>query len=209
MALRDVQASRARLVESAARERRSLERDLHDGAQQQIVSVGMRLRSVQRTLDPDGPQYAELEIAVGALEATIEELRRLAHGLRPSRLDDGLQAALGALVATAPVPVDVQVTGVDVTGELVTTTAYFVAAEAYTNALKHAGADGITIAVWMADHNHTLCVEVVDNGTGGAGGDLVSVQDRVAPLGGTVTVDSPPGAGTRVRVEIPDAHRGR
>jgi signal transduction histidine kinase len=203
-ALRDVQSSRARLVAAAAEERRLLERDLHDGAQQQIVSVGMRLRSTQRRIDPTSTEYGELDAAVEALEATIAELRRLAHGIRPERLDDGLPTALGVLVADAPVPVRLTVSPAPV-GDTVATTAYFVVAEAYTNALKHAQAGSIAISV--VDEGTSLRIEVADDGVGGANGGFTSVRDRVASLGGTVRVVSPPGAGTRVVAEIPDAHR--
>jgi signal transduction histidine kinase len=203
-ALRDVHSSRARLVAAAAQERRLLERDLHDGAQQQIVSVGMRLRSTQRRLDPASPEYVELDAAVEALEATIAELRRLAHGIRPDRLDDGLPAALGILVAAAPIPVRLSVSPVPVS-DTVATTAYFVVAEAYTNALKHAQAGAIDITVSAA--GTSLRIEVADDGIGGANGGFTSLRDRVASLGGDVQVVSPPGAGTRLVVEIPDAHR--
>src|SRR5262249_8993509 len=120
------------------------------------------------------------------------------------RLDDGLPAALGILVAGAPVPVRLSVTATPV-GDTVATTAYFVVAEAYTNALKHAQAGAIDITV--ADAGTSLRIEVADDGVGGANGGLTSVRDRVASLGGDVRVVSPPGAGTRVVVEIPDAHR--
>ena len=205
-ALRDVQESRARIVETATEERRRLERDLHDGAQQQIVSVGMRLRSTQRRLDPASAEHRDLDAAVETLEATILELRRLAHGIRPGLLDDGLPAALRALVADAPVPVHLSVDAAPLT-DVVTTTAYFVVAEAYANALKHARCTSITIAV--AGSAGTVRIEVTDDGAGGAPTGSTSVRDRVASLGGDLTIDSPPGAGTRIAVEIPDAHRPR
>ncbi|MER7006702.1 histidine kinase [Dactylosporangium sp. NPDC000555] len=190
------------MVEAGTTERRRLERDLHDGAQQQIVSVGMRLSSTQRGLAPDSPAHHDLDLAVEALEATIAELRRLAHGLRPSRLDDGLPAAVRALVADAPVPVRVSVTDVR-TSESVATTVYFAVAEAWANALKHARAGSVNVTVAPADDG-SLRVSVTDDGVGGAG-DLTTVRDRVASLGGSLTVDSPPGAGTRIEVRIPDA----
>ena len=205
-ALDDVRASRARLLQATAEERRRLERDLHDGAQQQIVAVGMRLRSLQRRFDPGSTEHRELDIGVEALEATVVELRRLARGIRPSGLDDGLHAALNALVAGSPVPVALSVADVQ-TSDVVATTVYFVVAEAYANALKHAGADAVIIKV--AEDAATLRVEVSDDGVGGATADLAAVRDRVASVGGTVSVHSPPGLGTRIRVEIPDAHRRR
>ncbi|MEU7876484.1 histidine kinase [Dactylosporangium sp. NPDC049140] len=201
-ALRDVRDSRARLLQAGAAERRRLERDLHDGAQQRIVSVGMRLRSTQRGLAADSPAYRDLDLAVEALEATIAELRQLAHGLRPSRLDDGLPAAVRALVADAPLDVRVRVADVRTT-EAVGTTVYFAVAEAWANALKHAGAGCVDVTVAPADDG-ALLAAVADDGVGGAG-DLTAVRDRVASLGGTLRVDSPPGGGTRIEVRIPGA----
>lgn len=204
MALRDAEASRERLVRATADERRRLERDLHDGAQQQIVAVGMRLRSLQRGLAGQSREFAELDVAVESLEATIAELRRLAHGIRPSQLDDGLPAALRALVAHSPVPTDL--TAADLTvADLIATTVYFVVAEAHANALKHAGASRIAIAV--RQHREGLLVEVSDDGVGGADTDLPAVRDRVASVGGRVHVHSPRQGGTTITAEIPDAHR--
>ena len=135
-ALDEVEASRVRLVDAAATERKRLERDLHDGAQQRIIATGMRLRSLQQRLDPTAA--AEVDTAIRELEVTVTELRRLAHGVRPSRLDDGLGPALEGLLATSPVPVDLHVAALPETDESRTLTAYLVASEAVTNALKHA-----------------------------------------------------------------------
>ena len=203
-ALRDVRSSRARIVEATADERRSLERDLHDGAQQQIVAVGMRLRSLQQRLPAASPEHAEIDAAVEALQDTIAELRRLAHGIRPGRLDDGLSAALRALTADSAIPVELSVADVP-TSDAVSITGYFVVAETYANALKHAQAQSISISITGV--NGGIHIDVSDDGLGGAGTGLTSVRDRVASLGGTLTVTSPPGAGTRIVVEIPDAHR--
>ena len=200
-ALEDARSSRARLALSTAAERHRLARDLHDGAQQQIIAVGMRLRSVQRQLDPALPAHADLEAAVASLSGTVAELRRLAHGVRPSRLNDGLAAALKALVADSPIPVDITVDDID-TSEVTATTAYFVVAEALTNALKHACATAIEVSV--IQHDHILTIDVRDNGCGGAstGFGLTSVRDRVASAGGNMSLYSPPGAGTRLTATI-------
>ena len=107
-ALEDVSASRTRLVEEVIAERRRLERDLHDGAQQRILAVGMRLRSVQRERQLDLETHEELDAAIEALQATIDELRELAQGLRPSRLNDGLEAAIRDLTRGSPIPVEVE-----------------------------------------------------------------------------------------------------
>jgi signal transduction histidine kinase len=204
-ALRDVRTSRSRLVHAVAEERRQWERDLHDGAQQQVVAAGMRVRSLQRRLPAGAVEYHELDAVVEALEATIAELRRLAHGIRPSRLDDGLPAALHALVVDGPIPVRLSVADLVGVPEVLATTVYFIVAEVYANALKHARAGTVTIAVEQRDG--AVRVEVGDDGVGGAGIGPTSVRDRVASVGGTMSVSSPPGGGTRVEVLIPDADR--
>lgn len=203
-ALREVSASRERMLHATAEERRKLERDLHDGAQQRIVAVGMRLRSLQRKLR--GEAVTELDLAVESLEATIAELRRLANGVRPGLLDDGLAVALQALVAGSPIPVDLAVDDVR-PSDPVATTVYYLVAEAYANALKHADADRVGIAVTSSAGS--LRVLVADDGVGGVDTDLPAVRDRVAAVGGTLEVRSPPGGGTVVTVEIVDAHIGR
>jgi len=197
-ALAEIRDSRARLVEASAHERRQLERDLHDGAQQRVLAVGMRLRSAQARLHPDDPTYADLDAAVAGLEATVAELRRLAHGIRPSGLDDGLGAAVRSLVAGCPLPVEVSVPDVPMS-DAVASTAYYVIAEAMANTLKHARAGAVRICVEPRDGR--LAVEVVDDGVGGARAafGLSALQDRVAAHGGRVEVVSPAGAGTSVR----------
>lgn len=205
-ALADVHASRLRLVAAGAEERRRLERDLHDGAQQQIVAVAMRLQAVQRRLGRNSEGYGELAAAVQLLEGTLTELRRLAHGLRPSRLDDGLGSALAHLARDGSVPVDLAVEpAVDAAPlpDLVATTAYFVVVEAVANALKHAAAAQVRVAVGL--QSDSLVVTVTDDGIGGArdGFGLTSLRDRVASAGGRVEVASPVGGGTTVTAVIP------
>ncbi|MGX6608418.1 sensor histidine kinase [Micromonosporaceae bacterium Da 78-11] len=206
LALDDARASRSRLVEAVTEERRRLERDLHDGAQQGILAVGMRLRLLQRrgpAATGDGHLGRELDAAVAGLEDTIAELRRLAHGIRPSRLGDGLDAALRDLADGSPLPVEVSVaTEGAAPGEAVTTTAYFVVAECLTNAAKHAGATGVTVCVTTEDDR--LVVRVSDDGRGGAVArfGLTAMQDRVVALGGAVTIVSPAGGGTTVRAVL-------
>ncbi|TKV60595.1 hypothetical protein FDO65_02540 [Nakamurella flava] len=214
-ALADVSASRTRLAQAAEQERRRLERDLHDGAQQSIVAVGMTVRSVQRDLDPASAAWADLDRAVGTLEATIAELRRLAHGLRPAGLDDGLARALARLAADCPVPVTVDCRGsgpVHSTGDawadldpLTVETVWFVVAEALTNVLRHARADRAAVMVDRTGSGVTVIV--TDDGIGGAreGFGLRSLRDRVGAAGGELTVDSAPGQGTTVRAVVPCA----
>lgn len=188
-------------METAAIERRRLERDLHDGAQQRIVAVGMRLRSVQRRHLPGDPAHEDLDHAVNSLESIVEELRRLAHGVRPSMLDDGLEVALRALAADSPVAVQVDVAEMS-NSEAAATTACFVVAEALANALKHADAMSVHVRVGPIDGR--LGVEVCDDGFGGAcsGFGLTALRDRVAALDGQFDIDSPAGAGTRIRAVL-------
>lgn len=201
-ALAEVSASRSRLVTAAAGERLRLERDLHDGAQQQLVAIGMRLRSVQHRLGAGSAAYDDLDEAVDALGQTVGELRRIAHGIRPGRLDDGLAAALRGLVQDSSVPVRLDVAEVDVS-EVVATAAYYTVGEAMANALKHAHAGRVDVGVRRQDGR--LVVEVSDDGVGGAraGFGLTSLRDRIASVGGELTLHSPPGAGTSIRAEIP------
>jgi signal transduction histidine kinase len=203
-ALAEVRASRSRLMEAVTVERQRLERDLHDGAQQQLIAVGMRLRSLQYQLGAGAPAYGEIDELVDRLESTVAELRRIAHGVRPSRLDDGLAVALRRLVQDSSVPVDLVVPELEI-GEGVATAVYFTVGEAIANALKHARASRISIEVGMTDGQ--LSVLVRDDGIGGAreGFGLTSLRDRVASVGGELTLDSPPGAGTSIRAEIPCA----
>jgi len=200
-ALEEVKSSQTRLLAATTSERRRLERDLHDGAQQQIVAVGMRLRSLQRRLGSDASASEELDAAVAALEATVIELRRLAHGVRPSRLEDGLAAALRALVADSPIPVELSVADVVLT-DVGATTAYFVVAEGLANALKHAAPTRLSATVARDDGR--VLVKIRDDGVGGAepGFGLTALRDRVAAAGGSLTLTSPPGGGTSIVVEL-------
>jgi signal transduction histidine kinase len=204
-ALREVEASRARLVQVGDHERRRLERDLHDGAQQRLVSLGMALRLAQRhihdgAVDVDGL----LDQSVAELGTAVAELRQIAHGLRPSTLDGGLGAALIALTQSVPMTVDLDVPD-DQLPDAVATTAYYVASEALTNAVKHAEAR--RLGVWVVRSNGVVRVRISDDGRGGttlrAGSGLAGLNDRVAALGGSLTVASPAGRGTVVEAVLP------
>ena len=204
LALHEAQSSRARLVEIGYAERRRMERDLHDGAQQRLVSLGMQLRLAQRHLD-DGTVDVDqlLDGSVAELGTAVAELRQIAHGLRPSSLDDGLPAALASLVRSLPLIVDMDVDGRPLP-DAVATTAYFVASEAITNAVKHAEASRIVLQVLRRDDQ--LLVRVTDDGCGGARLGLRSgLVDRVAALGGSLHVASPEGHGTEVEATLPCA----
>jgi signal transduction histidine kinase len=204
-ALREVEASRTRLVHVGYEERRRLERDLHDGAQQRLVSLGMALRLAQRHLD-DGTADMNglIDETVAALGTAVAELRQIAHGLRPSSLDDGLHAALAALTQDVPVPV-----ALDVHAELlpdeVATTVYYVTSEAIANAVKHA--DATLIDVRISRHNGQVEVRITDDGCGGAsltaGSGLAGLSDRVNAVGGALALDSRDGRGTIVEAMVP------
>ena len=199
-------ASRARIVEAADAARRRIERDLHDGAQQRLVSLALILRRLESSLEPNSAAVRELAVARAELDAALEELRELARGIHPSILTDrGLEAALAAVAGRSPVPVELDL---DSCGQLplsVQTTAYFVVVEALTNASKHADSDRIEVRVAVGE-GHAI-VEVRDDGSGGVdpaqGSGLSGLADRVSALGGTLEIESPVGAGTTIRARIP------
>ncbi len=153
---------------------------------------------MQRRHPSGDATHDELDLAVNALVSIVDELRRLAHGMRPRLLDDGLEVALNSLVANSPIPVQVQVDEMDAS-EAVVTTAYFVVAEALANALKHAHASRVNVRVGPI--NGRLGVEVLDDGIGGArtGFGVTALRDRVAALDGELDIRSELGAGTRIR----------
>jgi signal transduction histidine kinase len=201
-ALREAESSRTRLVEIGYEERRRMERDLHDGAQQRLVSLGMQLRLAQRHLG-DGSVDVDglLDESVAQLGTAVAELRQIAHGLRPSSLDDGLPAALSNLVRHVPMVVDMDVDDGPLP-DTVATTAYYIASEAITNAVKHAEATRIVLQVHRRDGQ--LLVRVTDDGRGGARlGVRSGLRDRVAALGGSLRVASPDGQGTEVEAALP------
>jgi signal transduction histidine kinase len=204
--LAEVEASRARIVTVGYEERRRLERDLHDGAQQRLVSIGLALRDVQRQLPPAIPATTELDATVGELTEAINELRELARGVRPAGLDDGLGAALRELAARSSLRTRVEATD-DRFEDRVETAAYFVASEALTNATKHARASEVEVSALRRDGSLVVCVR--DDGKGGAaaadGSGLLGMSDRVAALGGSVSVHSPRGRGTVITAELPCA----
>jgi signal transduction histidine kinase len=203
-ALREVEASRARLVQAGDAERRRLERDLHDGAQQRLVALGMAMRLAQRHLG-DGSVDVDglLDQGVAQLATAVAELRQIAHGLRPTSLDDGLHSALSAITQSLPIPVRLQIPP-DLPEELATT-AYFVAAEAVTNAARYANAT--SIAVRVARSAGEVRVSIEDDGCGGAtprpGSGLAGLIDRVAAIGGSMELRSPAGSGTTVEAVLP------
>ena len=203
--LSEVEQSRARIVAAGYEERRRVERDLHDGAQQRLVSIGLDLRHLQHELG-DGSEEARatLDAVVSALGEAIEELRELARGVRPSALDEGIAPALRELASRSPVHIEVEATD-ERFAEPVEAAAYFVASEALTNSVKHAGASRVLMSA--ARSNGSLTVEISDDGRGGAapvaGSGLAGLVDRVAALGGRLDISSAPGSGTRLVAELP------
>ena len=202
--LAEVEQSRARIVAVGDEERRRLERDLHDGAQQRLVSVGLALRDVESRL-PEGSDAArELDATVDELADAIGELRELARGVRPAGLDDGLAAALRELAARSSLRTRVEATD-ERFDDSIETAAYFVCSEALANTTKHARASEVSVRA--ARRNGSLTVRIRDDGIGGArvadGSGLLGLSDRVAALGGTVTIESSPGKGTTVTAELP------
>jgi signal transduction histidine kinase len=203
--LGEVEASRARIVAAGYEERRRIERDIHDGAQQRLFSIGLALRHAQHELGAS-PVTQTLEGAVDEIALAIKELRELANGVRPAQLDEGLRLALGELAGRAPLPVDVRVSAERYPRD-VEAAAYFIACEAVTNAVKHAHASRVVVSA--ARENGNLVISVSDDGTGGAnpsgGSGLRGLSDRVAAHGGLLRLDSSGGCGTTVTAELPCA----
>jgi signal transduction histidine kinase len=209
--LSELQASRARLVEATDAERRRLERDLHDGTQQRLVSIAMSLGLLEARLPDEPPALRPLVHETReALTVALEELRELTQGIQPALLTErGLAAALEDLARRAALPTHL---GVDIPERLpeqAESAAYFLVSEALTNAVKHSHASEARVSATSA--GGVLTVEVADDGIGGAttggggGSGLRGLADRVEALGGNLTVSSPPGRGTTLRAEIPFA----
>ncbi|MEU4743216.1 sensor histidine kinase [Actinosynnema sp. NPDC023658] len=202
-------ASRARGVEAAEAERRRIERDLHDGAQQRLVAVAMGLGRARSKMESD-PDAARELIAEAHADAklAISELRDLARGIYPSVLGDrGLDAALSSLAARSPIPVEVDVDVEPRPPTAVESTAYFTVAETLTNIAKHSGATRAHVKVSRTENS--VVVEVTDDGRGGAevrpGGGLAGLADRAATIDGVIVVVSPLGGPTVIRTELPCA----
>jgi signal transduction histidine kinase len=205
--LAEVRESRGRIVAAADEERRRIERDLHDGAQQRLVALALQLRSAERELGAKGDPEAERLIAsaVAELQLALDELREFARGVHPAILtEEGLAAALDSLASRVPLPVSLDVPDGRFAAP-VEATAYFVACEALTNVVKHARASAAAITVER--RNGVLTIEVTDDGVGGAqaaaGSGLRGLADRVEALGGRLTITDSPAGGTRVVGEIP------
>jgi signal transduction histidine kinase len=199
-------ASRARIVAAADEARRRIRRDLHDGGQQRLVRALITLKLARRSLGDSGAKTQELiDEALEHTEGAVAALRELSHGILPGVLTrGGLRAGVGAVVARMPLPVDVDI-GEERFPPGVEATAYFVVSEALTNVAKHSGAERAEVIARAG--GGVLRVEIRDDGVGGArpgaGSGLVGLRDRVDALAGTLAIDSPPGAGTRIVLTLP------
>jgi signal transduction histidine kinase len=203
----ELEDSRARIIEASDAARRRIERDLHDGAQQRLVAVSLRLRLAQRqAVASDSPLAAQLAETASEMDAGLAELRELARGIHPAVLTDhGLTGAVRALAGRCSTPVNVE-SAID--GRLASTVelaAYFTVAEALTNAARYAAATKVDVR--LALRPPVLVVEVQDDGCGGAspngGSGLRGLTDRLHALGGAIHVHSPAGSGTLLRATVP------
>jgi signal transduction histidine kinase len=204
----ELKASRVRILEAGVLERRRLERNLHDGAQQRLVALAVQLRVLEKRLGDPELALKLLRGAAEELEHALAELRELARGLHPAVLADrGLAPALETLAARAPLPVTVSGVPDERLAEPLEAAVYFVVAESLTNAVKHADASELRVS--MAAEHGELLVEIADDGRGGAdpragdGTGLRGLADRVEALGGRLALESPVGAGTIVRAVLP------
>jgi signal transduction histidine kinase len=204
----ELTASRARIVTAADETRRRIERDLHDGVQQRLVSLGLELRTVQGAMPPDDQFRAQLTHTVSGLAGALEDLVEISRGIHPAILSrGGLAPALQTLARRSAVPVNLEVPAGTRLPAPVEVAAYYVVSEALTNTAKHAHASAVHVAVEARDG--VLELSIRDDGSGGAdptrGSGLIGLTDRVHALGGTFEVASPVGHGTTLLVTLPIA----
>jgi signal transduction histidine kinase len=199
-------ASRARIVAAADTTRRRIERDLHDGAQQRLISLALQLRAMQASPPEAGELTTDLDDVADGLTGVLDELREIARGLHPAALaEGGLRPALKTLARRSAVPVRLDL-GIDRRlPEPIELAAYYVVTEALTNAAKHSSAT--VVDVHVQDGGGALHIRVQDDGCGGAdltrGTGLVGLTDRVEALGGHLALHSPPGGGTTMQMDLP------
>jgi PAS domain S-box-containing protein len=202
----ELEASRSRIIEAADAARRRIERDLHDGAQQRFVAVALQLRLLVSQLEKTAPQVAALvDDTLDELQSAIDELREIARGIHPALLSErGLVRAVEAVLSRMPMTVELRDVPAERLPQPIEVAFYYLIAESLTNACKHADADVVTVEIGRTDGH--AWVEVTDDGVGGAtasaGSGLYELVDRIEALDGTLTVSSPPGAGTTVRAEV-------
>lgn len=205
--IEEVRASRARIAAAADEARTRIERDIHDGTQQQLVAAAMALQATRVRIDGDDATVAELDAVTAQLTEALEELRELARGIHPAVLTQrGLRSALGALTRRSPVPVRLELTlQSERFPQSVESAAYFICSEALANAQRHAAASDVILTA--DERNGVLILSVTDDGTGGAafdrGSGLTGMRDRAETIGGTLQVVSPAGGPTVVTAELP------
>jgi signal transduction histidine kinase len=201
----ELKASRERIVAAGDAERRRLERNLHDGAQQRLVAISLQLRLLQNRLGDDPAATQLVTTASAELAESLSELRELARGMHPAVLEHGLAAALDALAIRSTVPTTVLCDTGERLPDPVELTAYFVASEALANVAKYSHASHASVRVWRSDGHASI--EIADDGVGGAddsrGSGLRGLADRVEAFDGRLHVVSPAGAGTTVTAELP------
>jgi signal transduction histidine kinase len=205
----ELAASRRRIVAASDETRRRVERDLHDGTQQRLVSLGLAVRAAEANLPPDRDDLrAQLSAVAMGLVAAVEDLQEISRGIHPAILSKGgLAPALRTLAHRSAIPVDLDITADVRLAEPIEVAAYFVASEALANAAKHSDASRIDVS--LEQRNGRLLLSVRDDGVGGAdaarGSGLVGLTDRVEALGGSIRVSSRPGEGTQIAVELPSS----
>jgi signal transduction histidine kinase len=203
----ELAASRRRIVAASDEARRRIERDLHDGTQQRLVSLGLAVRAAEADVPPDrGDLQGELSRIATGLADAVAELQELSRGIHPAILSrGGLGPALRTLARRSPIPVELDITADTRLPEPIEVAAYFVASEALANATKHAQASRVDVS--LATRNRSLLLSIRDDGVGGAdpgrGSGLVGLTDRVEALGGSIRVRSRPGDGTHITAELP------
>jgi signal transduction histidine kinase len=203
----ELAASRRRIVAASDETRRQIERDLHDGTQQRLVSLGLAVRAAEATVSPEREDLREelSRVAEGLAEA-VEDLQEISRGIHPAILTKGgLGPALQTLAHRSPIPVGLDITMDARLPEPIEVAAYFVASETLANAAKHSQASRIDLS--LSESDGSLELSVRDDGVGGAdaarGSGLVGLTDRVEALGGSIRVDSLPGKGTKITAELP------
>jgi signal transduction histidine kinase len=203
----ELAASRRRIVAASDAERRRIERDLHDGTQQRLVSLGLAVRAAEAHLPPDRPDLRDelSRVAMGLADA-VEDLQEISRGIHPAILSKGgLGAAVRTLATLSPIAVDLDVKTETRLAEPVEVAAYFVVSEALANAAKYSQATRIDVSLHR--RGDRLRVSIRDDGLGGAdpgrGSGLIGLTDRVEALGGSLIVQSRPGEGTQIRAELP------
>jgi signal transduction histidine kinase len=202
----ELRGSRVRILEAEQQERRRLERDLHDGAQQRLLALSLALGEIETQVGNDERLREDVAAARAEVAASLSELRNLAHGIHPAALiDHGLAVAIESLATKSPFQVDVSTGSLDGVTRGAEVTAFYLVSEALANITKHAHATSATLETRVKDD--VLMVTITDDGVGGAntksGSGLRGLADRVEAVGGKLRIWSPPGRGTRIEAEIP------